>query len=61
MKKEIKAWAVIGREGLFYWWSISETRKEVMRKFESNYSTPWSRCYGKFGYRIHRVTITVEE
>jgi len=61
MKKTIKAWAMFGRGGSLFWWSIQPTRKEVIYVLEQNFCEGWPAYRDKFGYRIRRITIAVED
>jgi len=60
MKKTIKAWAMFSQEGSFYWWTVAETRTEILQKIRNNYHCSWKHYY-RVGYRIRRITITVED
>ena len=61
MKKTIKAWAMFGRGGLLFLWSIQPTRKEVIYVLEQNFREGWPAYRDKFGCRIRRITITAED
>lgn len=61
MKKTIKAWAVISPGKVFHYWTVSMTRKDVIEKINHNYSRHWPFHRKKFGYRIRRITVTVED
>jgi len=60
MKKTIKAWAMFSRDGEINLASIGRTRNDA-KAVATNYGVrSWSGMYS-IGYRVRRITITVED
>ena len=61
MKKTIKAWAAFDYRNILDWDTIWPRKKGVEKITATNYFTSWQDCHDKLGYRIHRITIIVED
>jgi len=59
MKKTIKAWAVFSRDGNINLASIGRTRHDAKCVATQYGVRSWNDMYS-IGYRIRRITITVE-
>lgn len=57
MKKTIKAWAVVNTHGKILFHTVAETRKWSMVHLTT---ATWKTWY-QLGFRIRRITITVED
>ena len=61
MKKTIKAWAVFNREGDMLYRTVSVIRTWAKIKInETSVNLDWKYLY-RVGYRVRRITITVED
>jgi hypothetical protein len=61
MKKTIKAWAVFNREGDMLYRTVSVIRTWAKIKInEKSVNLDWKYLY-RVGYRVRRITITVED
>jgi hypothetical protein len=60
MKKTIKAWAVFRKDVGIFWFTIEATRKASLDNFRKDGMNAWVDMK-KDGYRIRRITITVED
>ena len=61
MTKTIKAWAACGKtHDPIVLWSISNTSCLVRKTISEISKTPWDAWYSN-GYRVRRITITVED
>ena len=62
--KPIKAWAVFNQRNMILWGTIQPHKKHSIERFEVAYSgrTGSFKDYGyRYGYRVRRITITVED
>ena len=58
--RSIRAWAMFGPDGLFHYWTVSDTKSSVIDRVHRNYSERWPHYYRR-GYRVRRILITVED
>jgi hypothetical protein len=59
MKKTIKAWAMIYLDGSMALGTIAKTKRATIYA-AMDHCRKWTTMYAH-GYRIHRITITVED
>ena len=60
MKKTIKAWAVFLRDGSIDWHTVWPRKTEAICMGTCKGSMPWADLYS-LGYRVRRITITVDD
>ena len=61
MKKTIKAWAVFHPDLGMLFDTIREKKADSTEQIDAQYYSNWSFLHDKLGYRIRRISITVED
>ena len=50
-------WAIFNANDMLYTWTVRDTRRETIKKIESDWGMKWQHLY-RNGYRIKKVNVS---